>query len=89
MKLIKYLFYKWKLPIYAALSAVISLLLMLVTAGGIALTEIDLQTMCSKKHKGLYIIGELLDIDGDCGGYNLQWAWTSAFIAANSILEGI
>lgn len=60
-----------------------------VTAGGISLTEVDLQTMCSKKHKGLYIIGELLDIDGDCGGYNLQWCWTSAFMAANSILKGI
>ena len=60
-----------------------------VTAGGIALSEVNLQTMCSKKHKGLYIIGEILDIDGDCGGYNLQWAWTSAFTAANSILKGI
>ena len=37
--------------------------------------------MESKLVKGLYIVGELLDIDGDCGGFNLQWAWSSGYIA--------
>jgi predicted Rossmann fold flavoprotein len=55
------------------------------TAGGIDTKEIEPATMQSKKINGLYIIGELLDVDGDCGGYNLQWAWSSAFCAAESI----
>lgn len=57
-----------------------------VTAGGIFLKEID-NKMESKLLKGLYLIGEILDIDGDCGGYNLQWAFTSAFAAAEAIAE--
>ncbi len=52
-----------------------------VTAGGVNTDEIDNQTMESRIVKGLYIIGELLDIDGDCGGFNLQWAWSSGYIA--------
>lgn len=52
-----------------------------VTAGGISTLEIDHRTMESKLVKGLYLVGELLDIDGDCGGYNLQWAWSSGYIA--------
>lgn len=52
-----------------------------VTAGGINTNEINSFTMESKKTKGLYIIGELLDIDGDCGGFNLQWAWSSGYAA--------
>ncbi len=55
------------------------------TAGGINTKEINPLTMQSKKINGLYVIGELLDVDGDCGGYNLQWAWSSAFCAAESI----
>lgn len=51
------------------------------TAGGIRLEDIDLKTMASKKAKGLYIIGEVLDVDGDCGGYNLQWAWSTGYLA--------
>lgn len=50
--------------------------------GGIPLDEIDENCM-SRKNKGLYICGEMLDIDGICGGYNLQWAWTSGHIAGN------
>ena len=56
-----------------------------VTAGGIRLSEIDPYTFESKKHKGLYIIGEALDVDGDCGGYNLQFAWASALAAGDSL----
>lgn len=55
-----------------------------VTAGGISTHEVDSKTMESKKCKNLYIVGELLDIDGDCGGYNLQWAWSSGYIAGMS-----
>lgn len=58
-----------------------------VTAGGISLNEININTMESRRQKGLYIIGELLDVDGDCGGYNLQWAWSTAFAAAESIAK--
>lgn len=53
-----------------------------VTAGGIATDEVDPLTMESKRVKGLYLLGEMLDIDGDCGGFNLQWAWASAHAAA-------
>lgn len=52
-----------------------------VTAGGINTDEVNNKTMESKLVKGLYIVGELLDIDGDCGGFNLQWAWSSGYIA--------
>lgn len=52
-----------------------------VTAGGINTDEVDNKTMESKIVSGLYIVGELLDIDGDCGGFNLQWAWSSGYIA--------
>ena len=48
-----------------------------VTAGGIVTSEFDPQTMESRLVPGLYACGEVLDIDGDCGGYNLQWAWSS------------
>ncbi|MGL4363119.1 MAG: NAD(P)/FAD-dependent oxidoreductase [Cellulosilyticaceae bacterium] len=57
------------------------------TAGGVAIDEIDLKTMESVKHKGLYLIGELLDVDGDCGGYNLQWAWSTGFLAGLSVAK--
>lgn len=52
-----------------------------VTAGGVSVEEIDHQTMESKLVKGLYLTGELMDIDGRCGGYNLQWAWSSGYLA--------
>ncbi|WP_408071086.1 aminoacetone oxidase family FAD-binding enzyme [Butyrivibrio sp. JL13D10] len=54
-----------------------------VTKGGISLGDID-DTMQSKLNPGLFIIGELLDVDGRCGGYNLQWAWTSGYIAGEA-----
>lgn len=52
-----------------------------VTAGGIDTSEINAETMESKIISGLYFAGEVLDIDGRCGGYNLQWAWSSGYIA--------
>lgn len=58
-----------------------------VTAGGLDTTQFNSKTMESKDCKNLYCIGEILDIDGDCGGFNLQWAWSSAMAAANAIGE--
>jgi len=49
-----------------------------VCAGGVQLSEINLENMESKYQKNLFFIGEVLDVDGDCGGYNLHWAWSSA-----------
>lgn len=55
-----------------------------VTAGGIFTSEFDPNTMESKLVPGLYACGEVLDVDGDCGGYNLQWAWSSGRLAGTS-----
>lgn len=54
-----------------------------ISAGGVDLTEIT-DEMESKKIPGLYFAGEILDVDGRCGGYNLQWAWTSGYIAGKN-----
>ena len=56
-----------------------------VTSGGIDTSQFDSKTMMSRECPGLYAIGEILDIDGDCGGFNLQWAWSSALCAADAI----
>ncbi|MDR7857905.1 NAD(P)/FAD-dependent oxidoreductase [Tissierella sp.] len=58
-----------------------------VTAGGVNTNEINSQTMESKLVSGLYIVGELLDIDGDCGGFNLQWAWSSGYVAGTNAVN--
>lgn len=58
-----------------------------VCSGGVPLNEINIHTMESKYQKGLYIVGELLDVDGECGGYNLGFAWLSAILAGDSIKE--
>ena len=55
-----------------------------VTAGGVPLDEINTETLESKKVKGLYFAGEVLDVYGECGGYNLQWAWASGHRAGES-----
>ncbi len=60
-----------------------------VTAGGICTDEFDPATMRSKKAASVFAAGEVLDIDGDCGGYNLQWAWSSAYAAATAATEDI
>jgi hypothetical protein len=52
-----------------------------VCAGGVKTSELDPCTMESRYIEGLYIVGELLDIDGICGGYNLQWAWATGYLA--------
>ena len=55
-----------------------------VTAGGVLTADFDSRTMESRLVPGLYACGEVLDIDGDCGGYNLQWAWSSGRLAGRS-----
>lgn len=52
-----------------------------VCAGGVDTREVDGQTLESKLAEGVYFAGEVLDIDGTCGGYNLQWAWSSGYVA--------
>lgn len=55
-----------------------------VTAGGVLTDDFDPHTLESKKIPGLFVCGELLDVDGDCGGYNLQWAWSSGCVAGRN-----
>ena len=60
-----------------------------VTAGGIAVQDVNPETMESLLADGLYITGEILDIDGDCGGYNLQWAWASGMLAGEACARSL
>lgn len=60
-----------------------------VTAGGVAETEIDAAAMELKKAKGLYVCGEIADVDGDCGGYNLQWAFSGGAVAGKSAVRSL
>ncbi len=60
-----------------------------VCQGGVDTTELSSKTMESKLCKGLYFAGEIIDIDGACGGYNLQWAWTSGYLAGVDAAEGV
>lgn len=53
------------------------------TGGGISMKEISCETMESRIHQGLYFAGEVLHVDGICGGYNLQWAWSSGYVAGS------
>lgn len=55
-----------------------------VTVGGVPAAELFADTLELKKVKHMYICGEAVNVDGDCGGYNLQWAWSSAYVAASS-----
>ncbi|MDM8534871.1 NAD(P)/FAD-dependent oxidoreductase, partial [Clostridiaceae bacterium HSG29] len=59
----------------------------MVTVGGIDLKEINKKSMECKNKENLFFIGEILDVDGDTGGYNIQWAFTSANLAALRINE--
>jgi predicted Rossmann fold flavoprotein len=58
-----------------------------VTAGGVPLDEIDHRTMASRRCDGLYMVGEMLDVDGRLGGFNFQWAWSSAWVAGQAIAQ--
>lgn len=56
-----------------------------MTCGGVSLEETDLGTLESKKHPGLFFAGEVLDVDAVTGGFNLQAAWSTGWIAARSV----
>lgn len=58
-----------------------------VTAGGVDTNELNPQTMESKLVKRLFFAGEIIDLDGQCGGFNLQWAWSSGFVAGRAAAE--
>ena len=60
-----------------------------VTAGGIPLDEIDPATMQSRVCPGLYLVGEILDVDGRLGGFNFQWAWSSGWVAGHAIAQAV
>jgi predicted flavoprotein YhiN len=55
------------------------------TAGGVALDDIDPATMASRSCPGLYLVGEILDVDGRIGGFNFQWAWSTAYVAGRAL----
>jgi hypothetical protein len=59
-----------------------------VTAGGVALDEIDPSTMASRVCRGLYLVGEILDVDGRIGGFNFQWSWSTGFVAGRALASG-
>ena len=56
-----------------------------VTRGGVNTDELSSQTMEAKSVKGLFFIGEVVDVTGRLGGYNFQWAWSSAYAAAQAV----
>lgn len=56
-------------------------------SGGLDLADFSAETLESRKVPGLYAAGEVLNVDGDCGGFNLQWAWASALTAAEAMLR--
>jgi predicted Rossmann fold flavoprotein len=56
-----------------------------VTAGGVPLDEVDAGTLGSRKTPGLFLVGEILDVDGRIGGFNFQWAWSSGFVAGAAL----
>ena len=58
-----------------------------VTAGGVSLDEVNSETLESRIVKGLYFSGEVLDVYGECGGFNLQWAWASGYIAGKNVAK--
>jgi predicted Rossmann fold flavoprotein len=60
-----------------------------VTHGGIKLNSLSHLTMRLKSNKHIFLCGEILNVDGPCGGYNLQWAWTSGILAAKGVIKSI
>ncbi len=59
-----------------------------VTLGGVDTNELSSRTMEARKAPGLYFIGEVMDVTGWLGGYNFQWAWSSAWACAQALVEG-
>jgi hypothetical protein len=58
------------------------------TAGGVPLAEVDTATMQSRRRPGLFVVGEMLDVDGRIGGFNFQWAWSSGWVAGGGLARG-
>lgn len=58
-----------------------------VAAGGVPVDEVNAETLESLRQPGLFLCGEVLDVDGDCGGFNLQWAWSSGWVAGRHAAE--
>ena len=58
-----------------------------VTAGGVGSDAVNPETLQCKKYPGMFFCGEILDVNGDCGGYNLQWAWSSGFVAGKNCIK--
>ena len=75
--------HSWKFPVSGTTGFINSQ----VTSGGLDTSAFSAETMESLRDRGLYAAGEILDIDGDCGGFNLQWAWSSAMAAADAITQ--
>jgi len=59
----------------------------MITRGGVSLKEIEPKTMQSKKITGLYFCGEVMNLDGPCGGYNLQWSFASGYLAGSTLTK--
>jgi predicted Rossmann fold flavoprotein len=76
---------EWPLPVAGSLGYADAE----VTAGGVALDEVEAGTLASKVCRGLFLAGEILDVDGRLGGFNLQWAWSSAFVAAAGLARTV
>lgn len=74
----------WRLPVLGTLPFAHAQ----ITAGGAKLSAFDAETLASRVVPGLYACGEALDVDGDCGGYNLMWAWASAIVAGEAAAGG-
>jgi predicted Rossmann fold flavoprotein len=72
---------EWPLPVVATRGYTYAE----ATAGGVPLDEIDPASMASRICPGLYLVGEILDVDGRLGGFNFQWAWASAYVAARAL----
>jgi predicted flavoprotein YhiN len=60
-----------------------------VTAGGVPMSEVNFRTMESRKTPGLYLAGEMLDVDGRIGGFNFQWAWATGYLAGRAAGDGV
>jgi predicted Rossmann fold flavoprotein len=76
---------EWKLPVRASRGYDAAE----VTAGGVPLSEVDPASMHSRRAHGLHLVGEILDVDGRLGGFNFQWAWSSAWAAGGGLAKAV